>query len=208
MDGPSGTGKSTVSREVARRTDLPHLDTGAYYRAATLAAIRSGADLESVDEVTGAVESAQITEEAGRIYLDGRDVTSEIRGELVTAHVSRVSAYPEVREILVARQRMWVRDHGGSAVVEGRDIGSVVFPEATVKIYLDARPVIRARRRALQVGDDPDQVIADLERRDTLDSTRSTSPLSIPDGAEVIDTSDLTFEEVVERVLGVIEAHY
>ena len=208
MDGPSGTGKSTVSREVAKRTRLPHLDTGAYYRAATLAAIRAGADLESGEEVIRAVQSADITEEEGRIYLDGADVTSEIRGDLVTAHVSRVSAYPEVREILVRRQRMWVKEHGGSAVVEGRDIGSVVFPDATVKIYLDADPEVRARRRALQVGDDPDQVIADLQRRDTYDSTRTTSPLSIPDGAEIIDTSELTFDEVVERVLSLLPPHY
>ncbi len=207
MDGPSGTGKSTVSREVAKRTHLPHLDTGAYYRAATLAAIRAGADLRSAAEVTHAVRSADIFGEEDEMFLDGMNVSSEIRGNLVTTHVSQVSAYPQVREILVDRQREWVRSHGGSAVVEGRDIGSVVFPEAGVKIYLDADPTVRARRRALQVGDDPDEVIADLERRDRFDSTRATSPLSVPDGAVVIDTSALTFTQVVERVLELIAAH-
>lgn len=207
MDGPSGTGKSTVSREVARRTELPHLDTGAYYRAATLAALRAGAELDSADDVTQTVRSSDITEEDDEIFLDGENVSIEIRGDLVTQHVSKVSAYPEVREILVERQRQWVQRHGGSAVVEGRDIGSVVFPEARVKIYLDADPKVRARRRALQVGDDPDEVIADLERRDKLDSTRGASPLSIPAGAVVIDTSHLTFDQVVERVLDLISAH-
>ncbi len=204
MDGPSGTGKSTVSREVARRTRLPHLDTGAYYRAATLAALRAGADLDSAAAVTDVVRSADIAEEGDEIFLDGENVSAEIRGDLVTTHVSQVSAYPAVRQILVQRQRDWVESHGGSAVVEGRDIGSVVFPRAKVKIYLDADPEVRARRRALQAGDDPDEVIADLERRDRFDSTRSISPLAIPEGAVIIDTSELTFDEVVERVLDLI----
>lgn len=207
MDGPSGTGKSTVSREVASTTELPHLDTGAYYRAATLAALRAGVELDSADEVVEVVRSADIKVEADRILLDGENVSREIRGDLVTEHVSKVSAYPQVREILVERQRRWVESHGGSAVVEGRDIGSVVFPEAPVKIYLDASPEVRASRRALQIGDDPDEVIADLKRRDNLDSSRATSPLSIPAGAIVIDTSELTFDEVVERVVEVIAAH-
>lgn len=207
MDGPSGTGKSTVSREVARRAALPHLDTGAYYRAATLAALRSEADLSSESEVIAAIQRADITEEDGRIYLDGEDVSDEIRGRRVTEHVSKVSAYPEVRGLLVDRQRDWVQRHGGRAVVEGRDIGSVVFPDAELKIYLDADPVVRARRRAHQLGQDPDAVIADLIRRDELDSSREASPLTVPDGATVIDTSELAFDQVVERILGLVSAH-
>lgn len=207
MDGPSGTGKSTVSREVARRAGLPHLDTGAYYRAATLAALRSGVELDSEAEVIGAVVCAEITEEEGRIYLDGEDVSDEIRGRQVTEHVSKVSAHPRVRGLLVERQREWAQRHGGRAVVEGRDIGSVVFPEAEVKIYLDADPLVRATRRAHQLGQDPAAVIADLKRRDELDSSRKASPLTVPDGATVVDTSDLTFDEVVEKILALVDAH-
>jgi cytidylate kinase len=207
LDGPSGTGKSTVSKEVARKAHLPHLDTGAYYRAATLAALRSDVDLDSPAEVVDAVERAEITEEDGGIYLDSEDVSDEIRGKAVTEHVSKVSAYPEVRSLLVQRQREWVRRHGGRAVVEGRDIGSVVFPDAELKIYLDADPVVRARRRARQMGQDPDAVIADLRRRDELDSSREASPLTVPDGAVVVDTSELTFDEVVVRILELVEAH-
>lgn len=207
MDGPGGTGKSTVSREVARRTSLPHLDTGAYYRAATLAALAAGADLGSEADVVRVIGSVEITEEEDRIFLDGADVSSEIRGEVVTANVSQVSAHPGVREILVERQRDWVRRHGGSAVVEGRDIGSVVFPDAEVKIYLDASPAVRASRRALQMGESPDQTLVELERRDSFDSERKASPLTVPPGAVVIDTSDLSFQEVVDRVLDLIDAH-
>ncbi len=207
VDGPSGTGKSTVSREVARRADLPHLDTGAYYRAATLAALRSGATLDSEAEVIDAIARAQITEKRGQVYLDDEDVSDEIRGEKVTAHVSQVSAYPRVRRLLVERQRDWVDRHDRRAVVEGRDIGSVVFPDAQLKIYLDADPEIRARRRAQQMGQDPDAVIADLKRRDEFDSKREASPLTIPPGSRVIDTTDLSFDEVVAKILDLVDEH-
>lgn len=207
VDGPSGTGKSTVSREVARRARLPHLDTGAYYRAATLAALRSGADLSEASEVAESVASSTIDEVDGRILLDGEDVSTEIRGDRVTEHVSEVSAHPSVRRLLVAMQRDWVDAQGGSAVVEGRDIGSVVFPDAGLKIYLDADPEVRARRRALQMGHDPNAVKGDLARRDRLDSSRKASPLTIPSGAVVVDTSELDFEEVVGQVMELLEAH-
>lgn len=206
MDGPSGTGKSTVSKAVARRSGLPHLDTGAFYRAATLAALRSGADLTDAASVIEVVGRLELDQADGVMYLNGEDVTTEIRSEAVTQAVSQVSAHPEVRRILVDHQRAWVERHDAQAVVEGRDIGSVVFPEATLKIYLDASPEERARRRALQDGDDPDFVIADLARRDHLDSTREASPLTVPEGAVIVDTSDLTFDEVVDHVLGLIEA--
>ena len=140
------------------------------------------------------------------MFLDGDDVSVDIRGERVTDAVSQISSHPEVRRILVSRQRGWVAEHEGRAVVEGRDIGSVVFPDATLKIYLDARPEVRARRRASQVGDDPDQVIEDLAKRDHLDSTREASPLTVPDGAVIVDTSDLTFDEVVEKIVSLISA--
>lgn len=201
VDGPSGTGKSTVSKAVARLAGLPHLDTGAYYRAATLAALRSGADLADENEVLGVVASATLEQEGGVMLLDGQDISVEIRSEEVTAAVSEVSAHPHVRALLVDHQRAWVDRHAGEAVVEGRDIGSVVFPDAALKIYLDASPEERARRRALQQGEDPDLVLADQARRDHFDSTRKTSPLTVPDGAIVVDTTDLTFEQVVEHIL-------
>ena len=207
VDGPSGTGKSTVSREVARRAHLPHLDTGAYYRAATLAALRSGVPLSSGDDVADVVSASTIDEVDGRILLDGEDVSIEIRGPLVTGHVSEVSAHPPVRAHLVEKQREWVDTHGGSAVVEGRDIGSVVFPEAELKIYLDADPEVRAERRALQAGHDAEAVRGDLIRRDRLDSNRKISPLTVPSGAVIIDTSHLDFESVVEQVMELIAAH-
>lgn len=196
-----------MSREVARRADLPHLDTGAYYRAATLAVLRSRVDIDSAEDVAGVVAGTEIAEEGGRIFLDGEDVSDEIRGDAVTAAVSQVSAYPEIRRLLVGRQRAWVETHGGSAVVEGRDIGSVVFPDAAVKIYLDASPEVRAARRARQMGYEAGAVIEDLTRRDRLDSSRPTSPLKVPEGAVIIDTSDLGFEEVVEEVLELVDTH-
>jgi cytidylate kinase len=206
VDGPSGTGKSTVSKAVARLANLPHLDTGAFYRAATLAALRADVDLGDGSAVTRIVERTDFDQEGGSMYLGEEDVSVEIRAEQVTRAVSQVSAHPEARRILVERQRAWVDRHGGRAVVEGRDIGSVVFPEATLKIYLDASPEERARRRALQDGDDPEAVLVDQARRDHMDSTREASPLTIPAGAIIVDTTSLTFDEVVTRILGLIEA--
>jgi cytidylate kinase len=204
VDGPSGTGKSTVSKAVAVRANLPHLDTGAFYRAATLAALRSEVDLEDSDAVGNVVKNLSMDQDKGHMFLDGEDVSDEIRGDRVTGAVSSLSTHPKVREMLVRHQRDWVDQHGGQGVVEGRDIGSVVFPDAALKIYLDARAEVRASRRALQVGDDPDDVIKELERRDHIDSTRPASPLTVPEGAIVVDTSDLDFDAVVERVLSLI----
>ena len=206
VDGPSGTGKSTVSRAVAREAGLPHLDTGAFYRAATLAVLESGVDPSDPEKVTKVVDEAQLDQVDGRMFLNGRDVTDEIRGPEVTAAVSRVSAHPQVRRTLVEHQRRWVERHGGRAVVEGRDIGSVVFPNATIKVYLDARPEVRAERRARQTGQDPDEVLAEIHQRDAYDSTRAVSPLTVPEGAVVLDTSDLDFDEVVDAVLSLLPA--
>jgi cytidylate kinase len=205
VDGPGGTGKSTVSRVVAHKAGLPHLDTGAFYRAATLAVLRAGVHPSEPHSVLEVVAGSEMGQEDGRMYLDGEDVSREIRGEDVTAAVSAVSAHPEVRKLLVEMQRGWVGKHDGG-VVEGRDIGSVVFPDASVKVFLNASPEIRASRRALETGESYDEVLADLNRRDLLDSTREASPLSIPDDAVVVDTSELTFDEVVDQVLGLIRA--
>lgn len=140
------------------------------------------------------------------MFLDGRDVSSEIRNDDVTAAVSAVSAHPEVRAMLVDQQRAWVEEHGQRGVVEGRDIGSVVFPDAALKVFLDASAQVRAERRARETGEPLEAVLADLNRRDRLDSTRSASPLAVPDGAIVVDTSDLTFDQVVACLLELIES--
>jgi cytidylate kinase len=206
VDGPGGTGKSTVSRAVAERAGLPHLDTGAFYRAATLGVLEAGADPGSSAEVTPIVAGLHMSQQGGRMYLDGRDVSEEIRGEQVTAAVSAVSAHPEVRAILVGEQRAWVAGHGQRAVVEGRDIGSVVFPDAEVKVFLDASAQVRAERRAAETGESLEEVLEDLNRRDRLDSTRAASPMTVPEGALVVDTSELSFEQVVTRLLELIRA--
>lgn len=206
IDGPSGTGKSTVSRAVARAVGLPHLDTGAFYRAATVAVLAAGVDPEDRERAEDLVADIDLDQTDGVTLLDGRDVSAEIRDDPVNQSVSAVSAHPGVRSQLVGLQREWVDDQGGRAVVEGRDIGSVVFPDADLKVYLDARPEIRAMRRARERGGDPADVAQTMARRDRLDSTRETSPLTIPDGAVVVDTSEMTFDQVVEHVIGLIQA--
>ncbi len=198
IDGPGGAGKSTVAARCAQLLALPHLDTGATYRAATVAALRCGADPGHPEAVLAAVMGAAIRYESGQVWLDGEDVTDATRSAEVAAAVSAVSAHPQVRRVIVDLQRAWVGAHGGAAVVEGRDIGTVVFPQASVKVFLTARPEIRAARRAAE--EDP----AALERRDRFDASRETSPLRPAADALVIDTSDLSVEEVVATVVGLV----
>ncbi|HEX6147885.1 MAG TPA: (d)CMP kinase [Acidimicrobiia bacterium] len=202
MDGPAGTGKSTVSQLVADRLGIPRLDTGAFYRAAGLAALRSGVDLDDHVAVADLVARLQLDQVDNRMLMDGVDVSEEIRTQIVTEASSRVSTHPDVRGLLVVYQREWVARHDNRAVVEGRDIGSVVFPDASVKVYLDARPEVRAKRRAGQTGEEYDQVLDGLRARDQRDSTRHASPLTVPEGAVVVDTSDMEIAEVVDRVVG------
>lgn len=203
IDGPGASGKSTVSRLVAARLDLPHLDTGAYYRAATLICLRSRVDLDDGDAIAGAVSGHVIELAAGRLLIDGVDESLNIRGIHVTAEVSRVAAHPALRRQMVERQREWVGRHGGSAVVEGRDIGTVVFPHASVKVFLTARPEVRAARRAAEIATaDHRAVHADLVRRDRHDTNRDSSPLRPATDAVVIDASELSVEEVVDRIVG------
>ncbi len=205
IDGPSGSGKSTVARAVAAELGLPVLDTGAMYRAVTLAVLEAGVALDDAAASAAIARASEITVENGVTMLDGRDVSSEIRGPLVTGAVSIVSAHPEVREILVARQRAWVARLCGG-VVEGRDIGTVVFPDATVKVFLVASDDERARRRhrdemaaarAVAVED----VKAALDRRDAIDRGRAVSPLRPADDAIVIDTTNLDVDSVVAEVV-------
>lgn len=208
IDGPGGVGKSTVTRRVATVRGLDFLDTGATYRAAALAAIRAGADLEDAEAVTAAVRRATIRYEGGSVFLDGVDVSGEIRTPLVTAASSAVAAIPDVRTVVVEMQRAWVEDHCGNAVVEGRDIGTVVFPDAAVKVFLTARPDVRAARRATDNAapeDDVTAVRAALDERDKADSTRDVSPLRPAADATIIDTSDLNLDEVVAVVLQLVD---
>jgi cytidylate kinase len=201
IDGPAGTGKSTVSRLVALSLEMPHLDTGAYYRAATLAGLRSGVDPGDSQAMAALMERTSFDQVGDRMYLDGEDVSDAIRLPETTNAVSIVAAHAEVRKALVEEQRAWVAKHERRAVVEGRDIGSIVFPEANLKIYLDASPEVRARRRAGETGDSVSRVLVEQERRDTIDSTRTVSPLIVPTDAIVIDTTDLSIDEVVSRIV-------
>lgn len=205
VDGPGGSGKSTVSRRVAERLGWAHLDTGAFYRAAALAVLRAEVTPDDVAGVVRVVEAARIELDDGRVLLGGADVSTEIREVYVTAVVSAVSALPAVRTRMVDAQRAWVASHG-SAVVEGRDIGTVVFPAAPVKVFLTADPAERARRRARDEGRDADTVAADLVRRDRSDSTRATSPLQAAPDAVVLDTTELTVDAVVDEVVRLAEA--
>lgn len=204
IDGPSGVGKSTVARAVADRLGLAYLDTGSTYRAATLIALSSGTDLCDEDAVLSAIIAHRIDYGPDGVEIDGSLVAEAVRSREVTAAVSAVSALPRVRTHIVAVQRDWVHRHGDAAVVEGRDIGTVVFPNATVKVFLTARPEIRALRRSgdTEAGDASiDEIAADLAARDRADSTREASPLRPADDAEIIDTSDIGIDEVVELIV-------
>ena len=214
LDGPSGSGKSTVARAVARELGWRYVDTGATYRAGTLAALRAGVDLADVDADATAVTAARIElsvdPDKPGITLDGDDVTTEIRGPEVTSAVSAVSAVPQVRQHMVALQRSLI---GAGAVVEGRDIGTAVAPDAPVKVFLDASPEVRAGRRAgdadsgvRATGDVVGAVAADLARRDRLDSSRAVSPLQPAPDALHLDSSALTAEQVVAQVLELARA--
>ncbi|MBH0781167.1 (d)CMP kinase [Nocardia bovistercoris] len=212
MDGPSGTGKSSVSRLLANRLDARYLDTGAMYRVATLRVLRAGIDLADSASIGAAVKELPLTigtDPGGELVeLDGEDVRAEIRGDLVTKAVSAVSAVAEVRELLVALQRE-IAFSAQRIVVEGRDIGTVVLPDADAKIYLTASAEARAHRRNQQNitegrGDDYAAVLADVQRRDTLDSTRKVSPLRPAEDAALVDTSELTKDEVIDELYRVV----
>ncbi|MFS0900985.1 (d)CMP kinase [Mycolicibacterium litorale] len=208
VDGPAGTGKSSVSRGLARALGARYLDTGAMYRIVTLAVLRSGIDPSDSEAVAAAVDDVDLAvgydPDEDRSFLAGEDVSAEIRGDAVTQAVSAVSAVPAVRARLVDLQRR-LSDGSGSVVVEGRDIGTVVLPEADVKIFLTASPEVRARRRNTQnvangLADDYASVLADVRRRDHLDSTRAVSPLRAADDALVVDTSDMTETDVIAHL--------
>ena len=205
IDGPAGAGKSTVGRAVAARLGLQYLDTGAMYRAVTFAALRRGIDPADEPDVASLAAAIEMTLDGSAVIVDGVDATVEIRGREVTAAVSAVAANSQVRAELVRRQRSWVAEHGGG-VVEGRDIGSVVFPDATLKLYVTASPRVRAERRVAEIGGDVDDVEASIIERDRKDSTRADSPLMESSDAIVVDTTESSVDEVVNHVLGLMPA--
>jgi CMP/dCMP kinase len=211
IDGPSGAGKGTIARAVAARMSYHHVDTGAMYRAVAWKALHDGLDLENEASVAELAQRAQIDVGDGRVRIDGHDVASAIR----TPHIDRAAAIvarqPRVREALIARQRASGAD--GGVVMEGRDIGTVVFPAADVKIFLDASPEERARRRAT----DPThaagkgtaaipEVATALAERDRIDTTRAASPLKIADDAVRIDTTAMSIDEAVAQVMEIVKA--
>ena len=204
IDGPAGSGKSTVAKAVAERLGLKYLDTGAMYRAVAFAVLRAGGDPADVEFAANTARSIDLTVGLDSVVVDGVDATVEIRGPEVTRCVSSVAANPDVRRELVARQRDWAGREGGG-VLEGRDIGTVVFPDAELKVYLTASPEERARRRAKEVTDlDYETVAADLARRDALDSSRDADPLTEAADAVFVDTTGLDIDQVVDAVVALL----
>lgn len=214
IDGPAGAGKSTVARRLADRLDAFYLDTGAMYRACTLRALRQGVDLADSAALVGVVDGATVEllpdGAAGqcRVLLDGEDVSAEIRTREVTNAIHHLANCPEVRERLVAQQQALAARIEGHVVAEGRDLASVVFPQAAVKVYLDASVEERARRRQADHGDQTplDELQREISARDERDQNRAVGPLVRVPEATYIDCSDMTIEQVVEQLAGLVEA--
>jgi CMP/dCMP kinase len=210
IDGPSGAGKGTIARAVAARLGYRHIDTGAMYRAVAWKARQEGVDLGDESAVAAIGEQALFDLDQGRVTIDGHDVSRAIRTPEIDNAATTVARHPAVRRALVARQRTY--GAGGGIVMEGRDIGTVVFPEADVKIYLDASPEERARRRAADPahasskGTQLSDVAIALAERDKSDSTRAASPLAVAGDAIVVDTTGVPIETVIERVLTLVRA--
>ncbi len=204
IDGPAGAGKSTIAKALAARLGLEYLDTGAMYRAVTFAALRRGLDLADLEAVAGLARRVDLEVGQGGVLVDGVDATAAIRGPEVTGSVSLVAANSGVRAEMRSRQQAWAAERGGG-VIEGRDIGSVVFPDAALKLYLTASPRVRAERRVAEAGGDVDEIEKAIAARDLLDSTRADSPLTEAAGSATVDTTGLTIPEVLDRILQLLE---
>ncbi len=206
IDGPAGSGKSTVARVVAQRLGLDYLDTGAMYRAVTLAVFNGGVDPSDTQAVALVARRVRLRIEGDHVFVDGVDATTEVRSPAVTRAVSEVAANAEVRRELVARQRQWAHDRQGG-VLEGRDIATAVFPDANLKIYLHASLKERARRRAWQItSSDYDKIANDIALRDHHDSFRKADPLTVAEDAFVVDSTGLDVYEVVETIESLLKA--
>ena len=200
IDGPAGAGKSTIARSLARDLGVPYLDTGAMYRAVTYAVLRDGLDPRDQQAVVALANRIRVEVDAETIAVDGHDITAHIREVDVTQAVSFVAAISGVRNLMRDQQRNWVSAHGGG-VVEGRDIGTVVFPDATLKVFLTASPRVRAERRVAQAGGDVEEIARMIAERDHLDSTRADSPLVATKDYVVVDTSDMDIATVVQHLI-------
>ncbi|MGV0419497.1 (d)CMP kinase [Corynebacterium segmentosum] len=213
VDGPSGTGKSTTCRTLAKQLDAKYIDTGAMYRVATLVVLRQGVDPADKQAVISATANLPLEvsddPDSTQVLFDGADVSRVIREDEVTQNVSAVSAIPEVRENLVALQRT-LAQRAHRAIVEGRDIGTVVLADAPAKAFMTASAEVRAQRRHDQnekagIASDFESVLADVQRRDAADSSRATSPLRPADDATIVDTSDMSPEDVVQALINVVK---
>ncbi len=207
IDGPAGAGKSSVARAVAERLGFAHMDTGAMYRAITLAALTHDLDLTDPRQIGDAIGAIEMSLDEPVVRLDGRDVTAQLRSPEVTDAVSSIAARPAVRAALVPLQKQLANDH--DVVVEGRDIGTVIFPEAEVKIYLTAAPEERARRRMRQLGlaTDAETIATEMRARDTADASRPVSPLQQAPGAQRIDSTEMSLEDVIAAIVDLVEHH-
>jgi cytidylate kinase len=199
IDGPAGAGKSTVTRAVARNLGFTYLDTGAMYRSVTLAVLGKRADTDDKSKIAEIANSIKIDFEGEKVFVDGRDVTAMIRSSEVTKATPHIAAYPEVREAMVKQQRHLFEK--GGYVAEGRDTGTVVAPEAPLKVFLTATPQERARRRSLETGEPSEDVLAAIEERDRLDSVRKLSALKPAEDAVVLDTTGRSIDEVVSEIV-------
>ncbi|MET0325192.1 MAG: (d)CMP kinase [Ilumatobacteraceae bacterium] len=203
IDGPAGAGKSTVGKAVARRLGLEYLDTGAMYRAVAFAALRRGVPMTDEAAVAELARELDLAVSEEGVFVDGVEATTEIRTREVTEAVSAVASNTPVRDELRSRQRQWADERGGG-VIEGRDIGTVVFPDATLKLYVTASPRTRAERRVGEIGGDIEEVAASIAERDRRDMTRADGPLRAADGAAVVDTTGLTVDEVVAEIVALL----
>ncbi|MCU1390849.1 MAG: cmk [Ilumatobacteraceae bacterium] len=204
IDGPAGAGKSTIARALAARLGLDYLDTGAMYRAVTFAAMHRGVPVDDVPAVAELARALQLEVGDDGVFVDGLDATDQIRRSDVTTAVSAIASNSDVRTELRNRQREWADAHGGG-VIEGRDIGSVVFPDARLKLYLTASPRVRAERRVAEAGGDVDEIERAIAVRDGHDVGRADGGLREADGSRTVDTTGLSIEEVLEAIVGLLE---
>lgn len=203
IDGPAGAGKSTIARALAERLQLQYLDTGAMYRAVTWAALQREIPIDDRQQVAELAREVTVDVHKNAVFVDDVDVTAAIRSPEITAAVSAVAANSGVRAELRARQKAWAAERGGG-VIEGRDIGSVVFPDAELKLYLTASPRTRAERRVAEAGGDVEEIERAIAARDHFDSNRADSPLTTADGSVVVDTTGLGIEEVLAKIEALI----
>ena len=204
IDGPAGAGKSTVARRVAEAVGIPYLDTGAMYRCVALQCLRRDIDPNDVSSVSAIAEQISIELDGPVVILNGEDVSQLIRTSEVAGIVSLIAVHSPVRDSMRRQQQQWIQKSGGG-VVEGRDIGTVVFPDAEVKIFLTASALERARRRVDQHGGDIDEVTQSIAERDRIDSTREDSPLKPADDSVIVDSTGKTIDEVVREIVGAFE---